>query len=99
MAQENVDIATTKFVDNIRESGYMSKRMYEDFIKKLQITGNLYDITMTCEHVSYIPVYTDDGVLKMTIRNHISKPTRKIFLNQSMTMARISKCLKVTISM
>ena len=47
VAQENVDIATTKFVDNIRESGYMSKRMYEDFIKKLQITGNLYDITMT----------------------------------------------------
>ena len=80
VAQENVDIATTKFVDNIRESGYMSKRMYEDFIKKLQITGNLYDITLTCEHVSYIPVYTDDGVFKNDYQESYIKTYKKDIL-------------------
>ena len=54
--------------------------MYEDFIKKLQITGNLYDITMTCEHVSYIPVYTDDGVFKNDYQESYIKTYKKDIL-------------------
>lgn len=47
---------TTNFVDNVKTKGYLSQEMYNDFISKLAVTGNSYDIKL--EHVSkkYYPV-------------------------------------------
>lgn len=47
---------TTNFVDNVKTKGYLSHDMYNDFISKLAVTGNSYDIKL--EHVSkkYYPV-------------------------------------------
>lgn len=54
---------TTNFVDNVKSKGYLSKEMYDNFISRLSITGNVYDIKL--EHVAkkYNPViysYDDD---------------------------------------
>ena len=47
---------TSNFVDNVKNKGYLSKDMYNDFISNLAATGNDYDIKM--EHLSkkYYPV-------------------------------------------
>ena len=52
---------TSNFVDNVTAKGYVSKEMYNDFVTKLSVTGNVYDVKM--EHLSrkYEPIiYTYD---------------------------------------
>ena len=54
---------TTDFVENVNAKGYVSSDMYNDFISKLAITGNSYDIYMEHTAKKYNPViysYTDD---------------------------------------
>ena len=41
---------TSNFVDNVTAKGYVSKEMYNDYISRLSVTGNVYDVKM--EHVS-----------------------------------------------
>ena len=41
---------TTDFVDNVNSKGYITSDMYNDFITKLAVTQNSYDIYM--EHTS-----------------------------------------------
>ena len=55
---------TSNFVDNVTAKGYVSKEMYNDFVTKLSVTGNVYDVKM--EHLSrkYEPIiytYNDKG--------------------------------------
>ncbi|MEA1974502.1 MAG: hypothetical protein U9N10_02955 [Bacillota bacterium] len=50
---------TTKFVDSVRNLGYITPRMYEDFHKKINATGNTYKISLTHMHLIINPVYTD----------------------------------------
>ncbi len=47
---------TTKLVDNIKNSGYISKRMYESYIKAIDKTGNLYRIEITHSHKRVEPL-------------------------------------------
>ena len=54
---------TSNFVDNVTAKGYVSKEMYNDFVTKLSVTGNVYDVKM--EHLSrkYEPIiytYVED---------------------------------------
>lgn len=54
---------TSNFVDNVTAKGYISEEMYNDFVSRLSVTGNTYDIKM--EHIAkkYEPalfVYSDD---------------------------------------
>lgn len=56
---------TTNFVDNVKSKGYLSKEMYDNFISRLSITGNVYDIKL--EHIAkkYNPViYSYDNDYK-----------------------------------
>lgn len=56
---------TTNFVDNVKSKGYISKEMYDNFISRLAVTGNVYDIQL--EHVAkkYNPViYSYDDEFK-----------------------------------
>lgn len=53
---------TSNFVDNVTAKGYLTKEMYNDYISRLSVTGNVYDVKM--EHVAkkYEPalfVYND----------------------------------------
>ncbi|MDD2375953.1 MAG: hypothetical protein PHD15_01685 [Clostridia bacterium] len=43
---------TSELVENVRNNGYLSKKMYDDYLTKLSVTNNTYDIKM--EHKSYI---------------------------------------------
>lgn len=64
---------TSNFVDNVTAKGYLSEEMYNDFITRLSVTGNVYEVKM--EHVSkkYTPVYylynrnenSDNGKVKL----------------------------------
>lgn len=51
--------AITKFVDASRNKGYISPTMYEDFMREIDATGNLYEVEIEHYHKRYTPVYTD----------------------------------------
>ena len=54
---------TTDFVENVKSKGYISSDMYSDYIKKLAVTDNSYDIYLEHTAKKYNPViysYTDD---------------------------------------
>jgi hypothetical protein len=70
----------TGFVDAVRNLGYITPRMYEDLLKKLQATGNRYVIELTHEHLVVQPVYSDvtdlstfENTAKNTYNNSYSK--------------------------
>jgi len=44
--------ATNNFQDTVRKKGYISQKGYDDFVKILSGTGNVYDIQM--KHIKYI---------------------------------------------
>lgn len=64
---------TSRFVDSIRNGGYINLDMMMVFNKQLAATGNIYNIKITHEHKNYIPVYDEDnkftGDTKMTYKN------------------------------
>lgn len=47
---------TQDFVDEVRNKGYITKYMYDDYRAKLKITGNSYDIQMNHEYKRYDPI-------------------------------------------
>lgn len=51
--------ATTNFVDAVRNKGYVTPTMYNDFTKELNSISNIYDIQMEHKSKKYNPVYTD----------------------------------------
>lgn len=55
---------TTEFVENVRNNGYVSKEMYENYVSRLSVTDNVYDIFLEHKEKKYIPViysYSSDG--------------------------------------
>ena len=70
LSQTYITTETTYFVNSIRNIGFINKQMYEEFVKKLAITGIPYEISMTHyknkikeqpivegEEVMYLPFY------------------------------------------
>lgn len=51
--------AVTQFVDAVRNKGYVSPVMYEQFLEEIQATGNEFDVQMEHLHKKYQPEYTD----------------------------------------
>lgn len=51
--------AVTQFVDAVRNKGYLTPVMYQDFLNEIHMTGNDFDIQMEHLHKKYTPVYTD----------------------------------------
>lgn len=47
---------TQDLVDEVRNKGYITKYMYEDYRAKLKVTGNTYDIQMKHEYKRYDPI-------------------------------------------
>nr|WP_145158790.1 hypothetical protein [Paenibacillus terrae] len=78
--------AVTQFVDAVRNKGYISPVMYEQFLEEIQATGNEFDVQMEHLHKKYHPEYIDaadpgtfqnkfstvyDGYYTSDIMNHI----------------------------
>lgn len=68
LAQKQDDISqiyvaneTTKFVDSIRNSGYISVEMYQDYVNKIDKTGNIYNIQICHSHKIVKPNYDDEA--------------------------------------
>ncbi|MWV42280.1 hypothetical protein GRF59_01435 [Paenibacillus sp. HJL G12] len=51
--------ALTQFVDAVRNKGYLTPTMYQDFLSEIHATGNDFDVQMEHLHKKYTPVYTD----------------------------------------
>jgi hypothetical protein len=60
--------ATTSFVDAVRDKGYISPVMYNDFLQAIHATGNTFDVQMEHGQKRYDPVY-DDPTRPETFRN------------------------------
>lgn len=60
--------ATTSFVDAVRDKGFISPTMYNDFLQAIHATGNTFDVQMEHGQKRYIPVY-DDPTRPETFRN------------------------------
>jgi hypothetical protein len=54
--------AVTKFVDSVRDKGFITPTMYNEFVDQMALTGNTYDIAMEHLHKRYDPNYNDAGV-------------------------------------
>ena len=50
----------TNFVDSVRNKGYITPTMYNEFHEQLHATGNTYDVQMEHYHKKYDPVYQDN---------------------------------------
>ncbi|HEX2945645.1 MAG TPA: hypothetical protein VHT96_06795 [Clostridia bacterium] len=53
---------TIGLVDSVRNLGYLSPRMYEEFLDELAATGNIYKVEMEHASLIYQPVYEYNAV-------------------------------------
>jgi len=51
--------ATTKFVDSVRDKGYIDQEMYGRYLDEIAVTGSNYTVSMEHMHKFYYPIYTD----------------------------------------
>ncbi|WP_433946597.1 hypothetical protein [Paenibacillus sp. SN-8-1] len=51
--------ALTEFVDSVRNKGYISPVMYEDFQTELGESGGLFNVELEHQHKKYHPEYAD----------------------------------------
>ena len=58
--QQYVTMETSYFIDSVRNLGYLSRQMYEEYKKKIDIGGTLYNVELTHYHM----VYYDDSQAK-----------------------------------
>ena len=61
---ENIAVLTTyntmvQFTDAVRNKGYLSARMYEDFVRDLAVSGQVYEVELEHRHKKYHPEYDD----------------------------------------
>ncbi len=52
--------ATTNFVDEVRNNGYVSKKLYESYLAELDRTGNTYEVELE----AYKPILIEEGILE-----------------------------------
>lgn len=55
----NTHNAVTKFVDAVRNKGYLTPAMYNEFTEELALSRYEFEIELIHEQKTYVPVYTD----------------------------------------
>lgn len=60
--------STQDFVDKVRNKGYITKDLYNDYVKSLYASGNTYKIDMEHEYISY-DANPNDGEIVSAKRN------------------------------
>jgi len=48
-----------QFTDAVRNKGYLSAGMYEDFVRELAVSGQVYEVELEHRHKKYHPEYGD----------------------------------------
>lgn len=65
---------TAEFAEMVKNNGYISKNMYDRYLKALQTTNQLYEIKMIHKHKLIQPIYDEDGhfteQVETTYENH-----------------------------
>ncbi len=66
ISQIYVSNTTTQFIDSIKNSGYISRQMYQSFVQNIDKTGNLYNISICHSHKVVEPNVdeTTDSILE-----------------------------------
>lgn len=57
---------TTQFVDSVRNLGYITPNMYEEYMETLGQLGNIYDVKIEHHHRTVAPVLKDDLAIVQT---------------------------------
>lgn len=60
---KHVNYETQLFVNTVRHKGYVSKELYENFVRNLAKTMNVYDIEMVHVRKAYVPGNTGEVVV------------------------------------
>lgn len=55
ISQVAVQSATVQFVDGVRETGKITEKNYNEFISKIEATGNTYDIELKLQRLDENP--------------------------------------------
>lgn len=58
LMQQYVTTETSYFIDSVRNLGYITKQMYEEYMRRIELGNNLYDIELIHYQVVY---YKEDG--------------------------------------
>ncbi|MDQ0271218.1 hypothetical protein [Cytobacillus purgationiresistens] len=105
LAEINAQNVVTKFVDSVRNKGYISPSMYNDFVYDLESTGYLFDIELSHEKKTFHPVYedpADSGTFKgdyiVDYDNYYSKQINKVlFPDNSLPIESESRVYKLMV--
>lgn len=54
-----VEKETTDFINTVRNNGYVNRDMYQQYINKIDKTGNIYDIQICHAHKKTVPNYDE----------------------------------------
>lgn len=60
ISQSYISHETAKFVDSIKNTGFLDREMYMDFINKIDTTNNLYHIEIVHSHKVVEPLYDEN---------------------------------------
>lgn len=62
VTQDYVSARTDKFVTDVRKQGKITQEMYNNFMRELDSTGLMYNVSMSCSHSMTVPVFDVDPV-------------------------------------
>lgn len=53
LMQQYITTETSYFIDSIRNLGYVTKQMYEEYMRKIEMGNNLYEVELTHYHMRF----------------------------------------------
>lgn len=53
LMQQYVTTETSYFIDSVRNLGYITKQMYEEYMQRIELGNNLYEVELTHYHALY----------------------------------------------
>lgn len=53
LMQQYVTTETSYFIDSVRNLGFITKQMYEEYMQRIELGNNLYDVELTHYHALY----------------------------------------------
>lgn len=83
-----------KLVDSVRNLGYITPRMFEDYKKKLLATNNIYEINLEHKHLIANPIYKEENGTKIfqnEARNNYMNYYNKTIIEQYLKNGKIYK--------
>jgi len=103
LAKLNTQNAVTRFVDSVRNKGFITPKMFNEFVTELEQTKYVFDIEITHEKKIYFPIYTDPvdastftGEYMVDYQNYYSPQILKVlFPNNNQPLEHDSRVYKL----